>query len=313
MLSRRRVLAAKIEATEGVGETISASDGGILAIEPKVDVDIKMTERNVFMFTLSRLTSIPGTRAARVIFKAELKGAGSVYSAMVKPAIGKYLRACGFAETIDTSTGTEKATYTPASMGVPSLTIECYEDGVAKRIIGARGNVKISGRIGEHVLAEFDFLGVWDGIRDASMITPTFEGTTPPILLSAQFSVANYGAIITGFDVDMANTIVLRENINTSTGFISALITGRKPNGKINPEMTSVGTHDWYGKWVSGTTGALNIGDIGTTQYNKVKITSPKVAYTKISDADREGLAVADTNFELAMDTGDDEIEIIFS
>lgn len=313
MLTKRRVVVAKIENTEGGGETLTAADGGILAIDPKVDVDIKMHQRRPAMATLSNLGSVPGARLARLTFRAELKGAGSAYSSSNLPAVGKYLRGCGFSETVDTTAGAETVTYKPASSGMPSLTIGCYEDGVVKRVIGARGNVKIVGKVGEPCFAEFDFLGVWDGLTDGAMLVPTFEGTKPPPLLAANFSIASYAAVIAGFEIDMGVMLKLREDANKAAGYIAAAITGREPSGRFDPEMVTVATHDYFGRWQAGTPGALNIGEIGDSQYNKVKITAPNVLYKMVSDAEREGVAVADTAFELAMNTGDDEVEIVFS
>jgi len=161
--------------------------------------------------------------------------------------------------------------------------------------------------------AEFDFLGVWDGVTDGALLAPTYEGTLPPAFLSGSFSVASYSAVIAGVSLDLGNTLTLRQSVNKAAGYVSCVITGRDPNGTMDPEMTLVATHDWYGRWKAGTTGALNIGPVGATQYNKFTITAPKVLYQKVSDAEREGLAVADTAFQLAMNTGDDELVLEFS
>ncbi|KAA0250624.1 MAG: hypothetical protein DWB56_06720 [Candidatus Jettenia sp.] len=304
---------AKIESVEGTAETLANADGGILAIDPKVDVDIKMHARNPVMATLSRLADVAGAQLARLTFKVEIKGPGAAYSASVVPALAKYLRACGFAETLDVTPGSEKATYKPASTGAPCLTIGCYEDGVIKQLVGARGNVKFTGKAGEPVFAEFDFLGVWGGLTDGAMLTPTYESTIPPVFLSASFTIAAYSAILAGIDIDMANTLHLRNDVNKPAGYLSTVITNRDPNGKFDPEMALVATHDWYGRWKGGTTGALSLGNIGSTQYNRYKITAPKVVYRKVSDAEREGVVVADTAFQLAMNTGDDEVVLEFS
>lgn len=313
MLTRRRVIAAKVETTEGTAETLTTAEGGILAIDPKVDPDIKMNARDPVTAALSKMADVPGSRSAKISFKAELKGAGSAYSLTNLPALSPYLRACGFSETVDVTAGAEKVTYKPASSGVPALTIGCYEDGVFKQLIGSRGNVKFSGKTGEITFAEFEFTGVWGGVTDVTLLAPTYEGTVPPTFLSASFTLASYAAIIAGYDIDMANVIALRESANSAAGFLSALITGRDPNGKLDPEMTTVAVYDWYGKWLAGTSGALNIGTIGGTQYNKYKITAPVVLPRKVSDADREGIAIAEMDFQLAMSSGDDELVLEFS
>ena len=75
MLTKRRVIAAKIEAVEGTGEALTAADGGILVIDPKVETDIKMSPRNPVMATLSKLADTVGSQLAKITFKVELKGA----------------------------------------------------------------------------------------------------------------------------------------------------------------------------------------------------------------------------------------------
>lgn len=324
MLTKRRIIAAKIETTEGTAESLANADGGIIVFDPKVDVDIKMVERNTVQASLSRLAKIAGAQMAKITFRAEIKGPGSTYSASNVPALGKYLRACGFYEVVDTTGGSEKVTYKPASPGstysgstspvAPSLTISCYQDGVIKTIRGARGNVKFSGKAGEPFYADFEFTGVWNGLSDGALLAPTYESTIPPVFVSATFTVDSYAAILQGIELDMANTVALRNSVNTAEGYLSAIITGRDPGGKFDPEMVIAATYDWFTKWkTSGAEGAMNIGNLGSTQYNRYKITAPKVTYTKISEADREGVDVADISFQLAQNSADDEIVIEFS
>lgn len=313
MLTKRRVIAAKIEAVEGTAETLAAEDGGILVANLKHDVDIQMYKRQGLTGSFSNLQEIPGGRLCKVSFQAEVKGPGAAYSSSVLPALGKYLRACGFSVTVVTTPGSETATYKPASSGIPCLTMAVYEDGTIIKMRGARGTVKFSGKKGEPLLADFAFTGVLDSITDAALIAPTFEDTIPPVLLSSDFTVAGYAPVMSSIDIDMACVITPRDSMNSADGYLSALYTDRYPVGKIDPEMTTVAAHDWYGRWKNGTPGAISMGAIGATQYNKFTVTAPKAVYTKVSDEDRSGIAVAGTDFQLAMDTGDDELVIEFS
>lgn len=314
MLSRRRVIAAKIEAVEGTAEAITVTDAGILAIDPKFDADITMYDRaNVKLNTLSKLVPVPGQRSGKISFKVELKGSGAAYSASVKPGVGVFLKACGFAETIDVTVGAEKATYLPASTGIPTLTIWLYEDGAVRKLRGCRGTVKFSGKVGEAVFAEFDFTGVYDGAATLAMITPTFESQVPPVLLNAAMTIDAYAAVLESFSIDMGNKIELRPSVNTPDGFLSALFVDRNPTGKIDPEMVLAATYDFFTKWTTGAVAALNIGPISNGNYNKFTITAPKCVYTKISGGERVGNITADLDFALTMNTGDDEFKLEFS
>ena len=312
MLTKRRVVAAKVESTEGTAETLTTAEGGILAIDPKVDVDIAMHERDNAKASLGKFASLAGSRKASISFKVEVKGAGSAYSSSNLPALDVYLMACGGSQTLVVTSGSETVTYAPASTGVSSITIGCYEDGVLKMIKGARGTCRITMKQGEPVMMEFEFFGVHVAPTDVTLLAPTYESTIPPIFRSASFTIASYAAVMSAINIDLGNSFHLRESVNTAEGFLSNVITGRNPVGDMDPEMVLVATHDWYGLWLAGTTGALTIGSIGATQYNKFTITAPKLLATKVSDDDAEGQVIAGQTFQLAESSGDDEWSILF-
>lgn len=320
MLTRRRVLAAKYESAEGTGETLTGSDGGILVIDPKIDIDLKMFERSIVNSSLSKFSDVPGTRAGKITFKTEVKHAGSD----VAPAIGKYLVGCGFKET----DGSGTFTYTPASESgtsqFKSLTMWMYSDGVIYKLAGCRGNVKFSGKVGEPLMADFEFLGKYVGVVDGALITPTYESSLPKVLTGTTLQLVSAGVTTTSLrassvDLDMGNSLQLRESVSEATGFYSCLITDRNPNGKIDPEMTTVATYDFYGKWLAATSAAITVGPLGgsSTQFERVTISVPKAITSKIGDTDRNGISVADYSFRMvrASDSGsgDDEMSILFS
>jgi len=318
MRTRRRVVACKFEATEGTAETLSVSQTGILVIDPKIDVDIKMTERPVARATLGTMAAVAGARSARMTFRTELKGTGTTYTvnSASKPAISNYLEACGYLATYG-SGAIAAWCFTPTSgtgtsLYIPSLTMCTWEDGVKKQIRGARGNVRFTGNVGEPIYAEFDFLGVLDTITDEATPTPTYESQIPPVLLSANMSIGNYSAVAGGFTLDSGNTLALRDSINSADGYLSALITQRKISGTMNPEMTTVAAKDWFGTWRASTQQSLIIGNVGSGAGNVIKFSIPKLRLKKVGDTDRNGLAVADLQFDLEETTADDEMTLYF-
>jgi len=93
MLTRKRQLAAKIEAVEGTAETLAAADAKLLVYNPKVSFDVAMSERNPARPSFSNIGKIPGKRPAGLSFRIELRGSGTAATA---PEWGKLLQACGF-------------------------------------------------------------------------------------------------------------------------------------------------------------------------------------------------------------------------
>lgn len=93
MLTRKRQLAAKIEAVEGTAEILAAADAKLLVYDPKVSFDVAMFERNPARPSFSNVGKTPGKRTAGISYRLELRGSGA---AATVPEWGKLLQACGF-------------------------------------------------------------------------------------------------------------------------------------------------------------------------------------------------------------------------
>jgi len=378
MLTRKRQLAAKIEAVEGAAETLAAVDARLLVYNPKVSFDIAMFERNPARQSFSNIAKLPGKRPAGLSYRLELRGSGI---AGTVPEWAKILQSCGFGvsqlksmnigavtngpfehgETITGGTsgakgrvvvntangspniyfvaisgifesaetitgGTSGATATtssapvtvgneikPISDNIPSLTQGSYEDGVRKLLKGCRGKVKFGFKSGEPVLLDFDFQGVEAGVSDLSFLADvTYENTKPPVFLSALFSVDAYSARIGEMDIDVGNTLAVRDDVNDPRGILSFAITGRSVSGSFNPEMVSCAAHDFHSKWFSGAEMVIDF-SVGQTAGNKFRFYVPRAQYTKVDDEDRDGLQLAKSTFGLngSLLYGDDEISIL--
>lgn len=311
ILSNRAVVAAKAETTEGTVITLAGADANFQVMEPKFEADVPMFTRQIIDTSLSPFKRIAGTRLGKISFTVENKGSGAAGTA---PAMGKLLKACGFGETVVASTS---VTYAPTSTlaSIDSLTIALFKDGLKKMIKGARGNVKYSAKNGEPGTYEFEFTGVYDSVADVAMLTPSgVEGTVPVQLLSALFSVASFSAFISQISFDMGNTLEPRPDINTAAGYISALLTKREPKGSFDPEDELVATHDFYGRWIAGTTGVLTWKHPGSAG-NICTFSAPVCQYTKIAENDRNGIATLGADFLLARSAagGNDEISIAYT
>lgn len=311
ILSNRVVLAGKAETTEGTAVSLAGADANNLIMDPKYDVDVPMFKRSFLNNSLSPQGQIATTRGSAISFKVEVKGSGTAGTA---PACGKYLKSCGFSETVVAATS---VTYKPESAlsNIPTMTMATYRDGLQKLIKGARGNLKYTGKSAEIGMFEFEFVGVDVAVTDVAIPTPSGVETTIPVpLLSAAFSIASFAAFVSQIQFDMANVLTRRGDINQSSGFISTLLGGREPKGSFDPEDELVATHDWYGRWLANTTGALTWKH-GATAGNIVTFNIPKAQYIKIAEAERNGIATLNTDFLMQRNAtaGDDELTIVYT
>ncbi len=298
-------LAAKVETTEGTKETLAAADA-VLVSNIKFSPDIEMAARDCLRGTLSRDPSISGKQKATISFDVEMKGSGTAGTA---PDYGKLLKGCGYSETIVASTS---VTYKPATNSLSnSFTLAIYMDGVIVRIWGARGNVKGSMNSGKPGILSFEFQGAVFEVVDGALLTGTSYPTTiPPAFLNASLLLDAYAAICSKVDFDTANVLGLRESINSPSGFLSCLITGRNPKGSLDPEIPLVASYDFFGKWKTpATLGSLSLAASGSAG-NIVTVSFPKVRYAKIASEDRNGIRSLGLDFEACLSTGDDEISI---
>lgn len=310
LLTRRRVLAAKIEGTPGTAESLSASDGVFNARNIRIQPVIGYEDREG-QGALSLIAGVPGARAGRVTFELDVIGGATA------PAwASTFLPACG----LDEATGTPN-TYTVDSRPVGAsgsgqhlLTIGVFEDGNRKRIHGAMGTCEFICTPGQVMVARFTFMGVWTENPAAdAMIAPTYPTTTPPRLASAGLTIGSFTPRFSEGVLDLGNNVVMREDPATAQGLFGACIVSRRPTWRMNPEATLVSTHGAgtnipYADWVASTERALAF-SIGTAG-NRIAVAAPKLQIAEVSEEDRNGLLVDQTLYVLKRSAaaGDDEL-----
>lgn len=315
MLVKREVILAKVESAYNTDPTPDGTSNAILVEEPAWSHEgLRMTDRNPVRSSLAPLKSIYGGNLKQIKFSAEVKGPGAAYSASVRPEIDPLLRACGFAVTVDTSSGTESAIYKPTSSGIESITIYYYQDGTRHRMTGARGNVDFNMEAGGSVKANFTFTGHDTTVTDTALATPTYDSTTPPPFVSAGFFThSDYAAIISALKFDMGNQISTPPSVNASDGYGETRITARNVMGSFDPENVLVATHPFIANFKAGTVDNIGTGVIGSTQYNRFAITFPGIYYRDVSPGDRDGIRTLEVPFGALESSGDDEVSIAFT
>ena len=201
----------------------------------------------------------------------------------------------------------------PTSKPLTTLTMGLYEDGICKLLRGCRGTVKFSFKLGEPAIMEFSFMGVEAGVSDRPMLSDiVYEPVIPPVLLNARMSCDGVSLNIGEMEIDIANSLVTRDKIDDAKGILSYAITGRDMKGSFNPQMVSVSVHDFFGKWFSNTPMVLDL-EYGVDTGNKFRVFAPKIVYNKVDDADRDGIQLANTSFDVtgSIEPGDDELSIL--
>jgi len=304
LLTKQRVLAAKLEVTSGTPVTLtSGTDGMINAYDVVIDGDIPYNER-VAAGAFGRQQSTVGAYAGSLKFKVEAYGSGTAGTAPAWSTV--LLEACAMTQA--------SGLFTPISAGASqkSATIAVYEDGGRKMLAGAMGTWTFNAEDGKPGVFEFDFKGVWQPVTDVAMFTPQFSTVIPPRFAGATLTIGAYTPTMSKLSIAYGAKVEMREDVTQTGGYIAAIITDRKVTGKLDPEMTLVASYDAFGAWLAGTTAALSVafGPSGAG----FTIAAPVLQYTGIKEGDRNGKVISNLDFIAAQNgsTPDSEISIQF-
>lgn len=313
--TKRQHVAVKAEVTEGVDSVPGDVDVVYPAFDIAHTVSGESNDREVTGDSFSPIKSIVGELSGEITFAGEIKGSGVAGTA---PGIGVALQACGLSETI---VGGISVTYAPASENIPSVTIEIREGSTdntvsVKKILGARGTVAFEAEKGGPFRATFTFTGIYvEPTEAAGQFTTPAETPDPEPFLNIGFSFLGVGSLkIQSFSADMQNNVVLRNDVTAVTGNVSALITGRRPTGSINPELTDIATENFFNEWTTNATGVLTF-TLGATAGNITVFNAPAAQIMAPSEGDRDEIRIEELDllFSRDADAGDDELTLVFT
>ena len=325
LLRRKQQVAIKQEAAAGTAETLAAANVIRHTGFADWDPDVTVTPRDSLSGSLSPRGSVTGARAARIRFKQYLRGTvGAPASGTNEAEHTTPFRACGITAAFSGTTPNEISTQTPSSTIISDetngsyCTIAVYEDGKRYMIHGAQGDATVTFDSGMPVLAEYDFLGVYNEPTDAALLVPTYAAVAPPPFQAATLSVLGYAtARIKTLKLSLGNSLVMRPDPNGLAGFFTAQITGRNPTGSFDPEELLAATKNYHNEFIAGAAGSITTGLFPSTgsNYNMFNLTIPAAAYIKVAKGDREGLSTLAIDFECRAnsDAGEDEFSLVQS
>ena len=307
MITQRRGITAKIEASQGVDANPTPALDAIRVETPaKAWFNNRETQPESVRPSQGSEQSIYGGSLKQLTFEALLKGSGT---AGTPPEVAPLLRACSLAETIIPATS---VSYTPVSEEHETATLYFYEDGRLGKMTGAMGNLVITGTAGLALRGAFTFTGHWTNPVDTPLPSFTFSSVKAPAYINAPFVFGGAGGTISTFSVDLGNVVTIPENVTTLDGYGDAYQVNRGVSGSFNPLDSLPGQRDWPGVWQSDTLNAMTSGAFGAAG-NRIEVKCDFAQLGSISDADRDGVMGLELGFRGRISAGDDDFELIFT
>lgn len=210
------------------------------------------------------------------------------------------------AETINIGVDVQ---YDPVSSGEESVSMYFYMDGILHKLIGSRGNIKISARANENPMLTFSFIGLFVDPTDAANPTLTLTGWTAPIAVNKAntptFTLHTFAAVMASLELDLGNVMAHRDLVNSE----SVQIVDANGSGAVSIEAPALATKDFFAIAKAGTLGALQLIH-GTVAGNIVQVDAPKVQVGAPGYGDSDGVAMLNMGLTVTPDAGDDELKI---
>ncbi|ETD85747.1 phage tail tube protein [Rhodobacter capsulatus] len=315
-LTRRAAVMAKVEAVYGTAETtFAATDAVLLVNPPSFAIEPDNVPRNLALPWLGNSEELPATRRARLKFDVELVGSGTPGT---PPAWGKFLRGCGFAETIVAGNRVE---YTPVNTGFEGLTFRFFRDGVRYVARGGRGTVKLNLAAYAVPTASFEFqafdtLAVPAGVPAidlSAFIAPEVvtDAASGDIRLGATLATGTIsgGQVLAskGLTIDMGNKVSHRKML----GGEQIRIGDRSVSGQMAVDLTAEDEITWRSdiNAVALTSVAFQH---GTAAGKRIAVFGGRVQRTNPQAIDDDGSVLIQSDLRyLPGPTGAPEITII--
>jgi len=288
-IKRKRVLAAKIEATPGTVETLAGADAAFNAYNIMAQQEIEFESREA-QGGFGMHTSVSGGRKGRITFSVDASWDGTA----TEPSwADTFLPACGWVKSGQVFT---PRTEVPGA-NVKTLTIAVYQDGMRKILSGAAGTFTMVSPTGRTAVFSFDFMGIWAPPTDIALLAPTYPTALGLRYASSTTTWDSVALCLENITLDSGNTVVLKECASTASGYDHAIITNRVVTVTGNPEAKLVATQDRFGQLILNSEAALTWDLDGPTN-SVLTVAAPRAQIIALTEGDRNGLVTDDITWQ---------------
>lgn len=324
---RIKAALVKEETTYGTDPTPSAGSDEV-RVEENFWNSLTITHREdnlreQSVATFGRTGSEESTQAvAELELVVALKGRSSAFSASNTPMVGRLLKACGYGETVDTTSGSETVTYTPDSSSLSSVTIYAYSANKEFQVTGVIGNVVLDFTPGQVARARFSLQGLIDPTTDISetglpgSLDFQDKSIAAPVVQSGGFTLNSQDPDdFYSLEIDTQVQVAERPGGNAARAHAGFWYADFNPMLTAEYEVFALGTQDPWAARANGTRWSGDLGTIGSTQYNQIDVSWSNLRITDLPPSDQEGLATINMSGRLENSdaTTEDPFDLQFS
>lgn len=330
-MERYRVYAvtAKIEAVSGTDAVPTNANGIRVVGVPSLKLSYLESgdRQDVAAGVLGTVDrSEPAGRFGELEVTLEAKGAGAAYAAGVRPECDPFLRAAGFSATLDATGGSEKFTYTTLDEGMETMTLYCYTGRKLVKLIGCVAKFKANVEANKRGFLTFGITGrvASDPTESALPGSLAFSAVNPPLLKNVTASIGTWTTasgdplVLRKVTLDDQVKSTDRPSAGAVDGHAGYVITDRIMRQTMDVEVVPIATFDAFAmsKATPANLPATTVWQIGTVQYNRMKVTTGRWALeAPTGPNDASGIAtwtLAGNLVQGTAPTSNREVNIVF-
>lgn len=296
MKSERKAILAKIESPSGTDSTPAGATDAFQAIDwkwgkaadPVRDTFVYAAPyygaQEDFMVYLKRSCS----------FDTPVIGAGTPLGTNYPAPLLALYRACGHAATIVASTS---VAFNPISSGEESATLYANEDGLLRKMIGSRGNMKWMFAEGKVPRCTVELMGAYSTPSDQTVPSITLPTLQKPVGFNKNNTIVTLGALTLKCVSAEVNGGRTHEYRNIA-GADDILPVDCLPTATVKFEFPTVAQKNVMLELESTTRQALSIAH-GTVSGNRFGFAAARAELVDIDEEKDRGLIVCTAQFKL--------------
>lgn len=305
LLTRRRLLLAKIETTYGTDAIPTGAANAILVKNLTITpMEATVVSRDLVRPYMGNFENLIADAHVKAEFEVEMAGSGA---AGTVPGYGVLLRGCAFSETV---LATTSVTYAPITSSQESVTLYFQMDGVQHSITGARGDMEMTLNAKAIPSFKFTFTGTYNQPTATSLAAATFTLFQSPLVANSTntpvFTIGGYAPVLDQFSLKVGNQVEFRSLI----GAQYTQIMDRKVSGQMSFEAVTPDVKDFFTPALTAAKSVLALTH-GTAAGNIVKVNMPAVNLNNPTYTDNSGVQMLQIPYVAIPVVGNDEMTIV--
>lgn len=321
---RNTAILAKVEATYGTDSSPTGAVNAILVSNLNVNpLNAQNVARDLIRPYFGGSEQLIGSASVEISFDVEFQNGGTAGTAAKWDEL---LQACGFAtgSLLTTPSRVEHLFATDYS-ALKSATIYYHDDGLLKKILGARGSFSVNLGVGERPVFSFKFIGLDGGETATANPSTTLTGfKTPLVVTDTNTGALTLGStyatgalsggteyIATGLKFDLGNAVQFTDLLGTAAASGQTVdITQREMTGSLELDLTAAQEVTFMTNVKANTTQSLGVVH-GTTAGYKMLVFMPSVQMINPKKVDKNGRRMVGFDLRIMPSSGNDELKIV--